>query len=566
MHDILWDNFEDGDIIVMKHTEEQVKPNRFKVFLLFVVALSFCTIFAAGFDGETGISVGGENAELRLFGKYGSQLIMVFEDTDGLTAYYKDISDTNSQLTGVTVAESGRDVFMDGMVLGITGDFESDCFKAKVYDLEKNFEDFDWCPYEYYPNESDRLAFGRASEEDIYTMYILSEDEKLQYCESFGELEDTGLSEVKFLGSTRGGWIYTYSEGCLLRWMGADIEKKEVVAFDTPCPKKLVGEEAYIDENDALVRIRDGVLETVILDDNNSFQTYFATENNLIAVDTSNVIHKFDWSGEEVTEIEVAQADGDVLGFIDNYALVARDDGINFNEVKFHDPEDNSDEQGEPTPVPDEPEEPEQPTPEPTGSEVEPTATPEPEISEPEADPEPTDTPEPTDPDDDITSEPEEPTTTPPPIGENDEVGKIISEYQFKQITGEQGEYVYILTESRVSDLRKIYSPQSIEMYTKEGNKVYEGILKTGMKMCIPTANEGTKEVTVVIKGDCDGDGYVRKSDIVVASLYVVNATYLETEAQFIALDMNQDGEITLWDLPPIADEIARTTFGEVIY
>lgn len=525
---------------------------KLRVAFLFAAALSLCLLLAAGISFES-------SAELRLIGMHDSRLVMLLEDSGKIQAYYKDISDSGSSFTKAeSVPESGQAFFIDGGTLGIA-EASKDELDVGIYPFDTGLEFEEYCPFSFTPNEDDTLVFTNAGPNE-YNMYILSADGNMRFCEAMLEPEEKVLlAGVDFLDSTQGGWVYAYADGVLRRWTGSEFESAEEYR-DIPCPQKLVGENVYIDETGLLVRIRDGAAEMVDLDIGSiAPAACYGTDSYVSAADSSGVVHKFDWSGEDVTEIGTAKAEGKIHGMIEDYVLAERDGQLYLEQLVFTLPDDEKDPESTPTstptptPVPDEsqdpasgPDESQEPTPsQAPDDETEETPSPEPEA---------TSTPVP----DTGDNEPGEETPGPSPGGGNDDVGKLIEEIQFKELTGENGKYAAMLAGARVTDLREIYKPQSIEVFTSEGSKVFESILKTGMKIRIPLGDGKSEEISVIIRGDCNGDGRVNKSDITFASLYIINAAYAETEVQFMAMDMNDDGEVTIWDLPLIATETQR--------
>lgn len=527
--------------MVKKNTKKWTPMKKLRIVFLFTAAFILCLLLAAGINDKT-------NMELRLMGIHNNNLVMLLEGSGKLCTYYKDISSPDSMLTKAeNIAESGYTFFLDGGTLGIAECLESE-LDINLYLIDEKLKYDEYSLFEFTPSEGDKLAFANVGK-NTYTMYILSTEGNLRSCEAMLEPEDTILlSGVSFLGSTQGGWIYAYADGVLRRWKGNAFDSCQEYP-DVPCPEKLVGEDVYIDRNGLLIRIKDSVTETFNLDIGSvDPDACFGTDEYIIAADNSGTIHKFDWSGEDIQETGTAKAEGRILGIIEEYIVTEKDSQIYLEQLTFKEP--NSGEETDPTPTP-------TPTPAPGESE-EPTVSPSPDTgldATPTPEPESTSTPDP----DDGSSEPEEPTPTPLPSDKNDEVGKLIEEIQFKELIGDNGKYVAMLSGARVADLRKIYWPQSIEAFTQEDKPVFDSLLKTGMKIQIPLSDGNSEKISVIIRGDCDGDGRVRKSDITFASLYIVNAVYAETDVQFMAMDMNDDGKVTIWDLPMIADEIRRT-------
>lgn len=516
---------------------------RVRQIFLFASVIALCLLLAAGISSDEMA----ENMELRLICVHENCLVMLLEDSNRLYAYYKDISAPDSTLTKAeNIPESGRAYFLYNGTLGIAGCIDGR-LDVDLYSLEEELKRIDkWCPFDFSPNEEDKLIFANVGT-NTYTAYILSSDGNLRSCKAMFEPDDSIiLSGVSFMDSTQGGWVYAYAGETLLRWVGDAIESGEEY-HDAPCPVRLVGENVYIDETDVLVRIKNGTIERIDLNlDTLNHTACYGTDNYVIAADGSGMVHKYDWSGEDIKEVGTANIDGEILGITEGYILTKKDGQLYLEQLEFYEPDDGSGEEADPTPIPEETKEP-TPTQSP-GDNVEETPSP---SQEPDA----TGTPDP----DGGSSEPtSEATPTPPPAGKDDEVGKIIDALQFKELTGENGKYIAVLAGARVADLRKIYEPQSFEAFTQDGKPVFESILKTGMKIRIPLSDGKSEEISVIIRGDCDGDGKVGKSDISFASLYIINAVYAETDVQFMAMDMNDDGKVNIWDLPMIADETKR--------
>lgn len=517
---------------------------KWRIFLILALILALSIILIAGGNNEVPVQVIGGDVELRVFGRHENNIVMLLEDSGKLLAYYKDGSSTDSKLTPVDVVEDGRAFFLDGGTLGI-GQCDEMSFNTSLYSLESHLQNFKTDMHGLFPEESDKLVFSNAGTEQgthEYIIYILSSNGELWQCESLSEPEETGIADVEFLDSTQGGWVYMYTGGVLYRWRGGDMDGSELF-LDAPCPSKLVGEDVYIDESGMIVRIRNGSIEQVAVDiDVLNPLACLGTDSYLFAADSSGVVHKYDWSGEEVIEVETANTEGYVCGIVEDYALIIKDEMLCLTRLIFREP----DREPEPTPEPtDNPGETEEPSPEPTAEQTPDNGEEESPSSEPESSSEP-----------EPSNEPEEsPGPTP---GGNDEVGKIIERCRFRELSGNDGKYISVLSGSRISDLRKIYAPQSIEAFNQDGGAIHEAVLKTGMKIRLPYGDGSGDEITIVIRADCTGDGKVLESDIVFASLYYLDVQEVETEAQYLAMDMNEDGVVTIHDLPGIATEIKR--------
>jgi len=552
-----------GDGMFRSRYAKLLRKHRSTIFIVLVTIGLLCALLAAGWNTEQSIPVSADSMNLRLFGKLDKWVVFLLEDSETIHAYYKDTSDTDSNLVRKEGIENGNSFFLNDGCLKTVG-FLEEYFSIMSYvlDSELEFEERGWCAYLYEPSDGDQLVFS-PTEPDIYTMYILSSDGKLWSCTAFDEPSYIGVDHVEFLDSTQEGWIYAYADGTLNRWKGEDYADREIYP-DAPCPEKLVGENAYVDKTGALLRIKNGVLEQVELEIGKlNPQACFGTDEYVMAADASSVIHKYDWSVDGIEEIEVAFVDGEIWGLVSDYALVAKEDQLNLTQLVFQEPGGGSSEPIEPssTPTSDSSEELESDPPLGSSEEPKPDSTPDgggdaPSGLEPDENTtEPgTSTPTP----DDTGNTPGEGTPTPPPTEGNDEVGQIINKLQYKERTGEKGKYAVLLSGARVSDLRKIFAPQSIDVFTQDGSTVFDSVLKTGMKIRVPLGDGDWEDITVIIRGDCDGDGRVTVSDIQFASFVIIDVAYFQTEAQFIAADMNDDDEFALEDLPKIADEVKR--------
>lgn len=520
------------------------------------VTLFLFLYFALGFGTGESTPLLADNVNLKLMGKHGNHMLLMFEEDGKLTAYYKDMSNEGGPFMQAEVIEDGQAFFLDGGTLGIARYEEAKSeFTASLYDLDADlaYKDSAWCSYNFFPGDGFDFAFANV-DTDTYTVYMLSSDGELFSCETLDEPNETEFSDVGFLGSTQGGWIYVYANGILYRWKGDGVETGEVY-LEAPFPKELVGEDVYVDEAGVLIRLNGMDFKRVDLGLGKlDSKSCYATDEYVIAADSSGMIHKFDWAGEDIIEVGSTQVDGELRGILDDYILTAKDNYINLVKLTFdsEEPEPDPDpgEAEEPTLSPDPSSSP-SPSPTPTPSSTPtssptptPTSTPSP---NPSSSPSPTSSPTPT------------PTPAPtPPVVDDSIAGKLKEKFKFKELTGENGNYIALLGGARVSDLRDIYDPYPFKAFTEDDSPVYESILKTGMKIQFVQEDGGVEEITVIVRGDCNCDGGLTKSDIGFASLYIIGAKYTETEAQFMAMDMNDDGRVTIWDMPQIADEIKR--------
>lgn len=538
----------------MRKRTRPSRINGLRIGLLIGVIILFCVLAAAaGVNGQDSVPVDAGSVDLRLLGLKDNWLVFLLQSQDSsgqLLTYLKDTSSPEEAMAEAEGVAPGLAYFIDGDYLRVaerveeSGEVEGEVY-VNIYTnayfidaaLEQNYEETRIFVYD--PEDGDKLFFAGPD-----AMYIRSKDGSLRVCYNFSKPEKNPvLSDVTFISSAPGGWVYAYSGSTLTRLDGSG----NAVGYEgAPCPEQMVGENAYIDTDGRLVRIMDGTCVNVELPiEGLNKDACFATEEYVIAADGSGTLYKFDW--DDLTHCTTAEVDGEILGIAGEYALTANDGKICLSQLVFQEKEEPT-----PTPVPTP-----TPTPEPT---LEPTPTQEP-TSEPSESPAPSQSPTPG-----ATEEPSDPepsdTSTPSPTpapGNNDEVGEIIDRIQFKELNVDGRKYISTCAGARVSEIRKIYEPQALKFSNKDGGNVYESILKTGMRIKVPTADGTTEdEIVVVVLGDCDGNGRVTEDDVIFASLYLLNAQYTESEEQFLSMDTTGDGKFSIWDLPPIARETKR--------
>lgn len=103
----------------------------------------------------------------------------------------------------------------------------------------------------------------------------------------------------------------------------------------------------------------------------------------------------------------------------------------------------------------------------------------------------------------------------------------------------------------------KILSTPSVtlkSLINEKGIEIKDGIISTGMKLCLKINNQDYN-YTIVIKGDVNGDGKIYATDYVKVKNHIMGKSYI-TGAYLEAADINNDGKIYATDYVLIKNHI----------
>ena len=104
-------------------------------------------------------------------------------------------------------------------------------------------------------------------------------------------------------------------------------------------------------------------------------------------------------------------------------------------------------------------------------------------------------------------------------------------------------------TSSFESDLQRVYAKMQITNVSDKSN-----LLGTGKTLTITNGKE-TKDYTIVIYGDNNGDGKINVVDLLRVQKYILNSNNLSS-VQLTASDTNRDGTVNVVDLLRIQKQI----------
>ena len=366
------------------------------------------------------------------------------------------------------------------------------------------------------------------------TLFLVSDEGELQQWGPFDpECQDVGLVDVEFMTVTPGEWIYVYALEALHRWKGSSLDSLESWPCDSP-PVEMIGEDAFVDITGAISFIQDGTIQPAPeVFNQQDVSLCLKNGSEIYAAEPEGNIFRYDLSGEKTGHFEV---EGKVLRLVTSGALVEAGGKLWFAPYQFHEIIDGPEE----TPTPEPSEEPpfesssptEEATPTPTSiptPEPDETASPSPTPGEDtQATPTPTATPSAT---------PSAPTPSPTPSASP--LYKTISWYGV--------DYMMMNEQMTIQELRIKMEPQAVKFYDAEGNPISGGMIKTGMKM---------DEQVIVILGDCNGSGYVTSKDLEAVGTCILGSSYFQTDAEFLAADLDGDGSLTLRDMVLLSELI----------
>lgn len=151
------------------------------------------------------------------------------------------------------------------------------------------------------------------------------------------------------------------------------------------------------------------------------------------------------------------------------------------------------------------------------------------------------------------TSQPEEPISSAPsepPPSSDGPVSSGITEGP-GWLPEERDGFLVVPLGAGYDELVEAEYPQTVKVTDIKGEPVTNGLLATGMQASV----EG-QLYTLVVLGDCTGDGKATGADVLKAQELLLAGT--EEKAFFLAADLDGDGELTTEDLLSLS-ELART-------
>lgn len=482
---------------------ERSRLRKIKLILFITFVSSFFIFIAAGDRPVTAMRfiTASEGREVLAFSQTSEGIFLVLSDTKQTTAYYLELEE--KEPASVSLLYPGH-VFPAGNTLGL---LESDGMTVIVKYLQSDLS---------IDEENSLMFFAELDPGDPFAvdstgLLYVSEGRGLEvYKHGEFDIIEAELMDVEFLASTPGSWIYAYSGGTLYRWQDKNSPWEQ---YECPCPKELVGEDAFLSEDGTVMVLDAGEVKPVLSGLEDSL-CHVANETLYVA-DSLGTIQAYSLQGERIGGCTV---DGKVLSLQDTGALVEKDDGLWYAKYQFLSPEVTPDPTASPSPKPTE-------VPENT-----PTATPIPEET-PSPEPEATATP---------------PAPTDEPISPTP--GEEVPFYLERDWEGKT--YIIVNADMSVRDLIRYKKPQAVLITEKSGKVIVEGRLKTGMAM------DG---IPIVVLGDSDGTGYVNYNDMYLAERRILDMEGFDTYEAFLASDMDFDGEFTIIDLVLLSEEIDRT-------
>ena len=94
----------------------------------------------------------------------------------------------------------------------------------------------------------------------------------------------------------------------------------------------------------------------------------------------------------------------------------------------------------------------------------------------------------------------------------------------------------------------------SVKFIDKSGKELQSNdIIRTGSKVKISTESE-TKEYTIVVYGDVNGDGIIAMSDLVISAKYLLDGTIISEDCYREAMDVIKDGKILMSDIVKLSN------------
>lgn len=476
-----------------------------------------------------------ENQELLFFGQEDSRAYLMLREDEAVRIFCLDLNSGESTMAELKKEPAEVAVCNDSLRI-----FSTDSMTASVlfWNPEIEISDAQKDAYQYFADISKATYMAVSGE----SLYITSpEGELWGYAPFEFDSDKPVMSQVEFLDSMSEDRLCAYSEGSMYIWAGGSFESR----VQRPCgfiPTQVIGENGFAAENgvvyvlceDEFIPLPDSLIQ------GEPFLEYIS-HDEVFTTDLDRTIFRHNFAGETTGSFSL---EGKVKALASDGALIVRGNEYGFVPYRFIDigtePEETPTPEPEVTPEPELTPEPE-PTPGPS-SEPEPSEEPTPSLEPtPSSDPEPSQepTPEPSQepessPTPDIATPTPTPTPSPKPF------------YSIRNVDGT--DYILLGSPMRVEELRELKKPEAVKIEDQEGNPVSAGLLKTGMKM---------NDTYIVIQGDCTGDGYINVKDMELGCYCILGERYIQTDAAFLAIDYDDDGQLSLLDLVSLSDAIA---------
>lgn len=504
-----------------------VARRKFKrIGIVVVVVLLLLSIDTIAVRPLPNSSHAGDKYEVLLMEESEEKLILLLRDDTSLYGYYQDLTDENGSLNGPYEVQDCLTAYIrDGVLKTVCLE---EYVTLKEYVPENDFAIRETQNKYFIQVFSDQDFFAFSGDSDLF---VAKPGVPLRMYDRY-DIEDpveiSDICDVEFLDTTPKGVMYVYANGILYRWAGSDYENRE--AFYAQCPEKLIGEESFVDAAGNIYVINGDELCQVSLDEDHELNPYgsYGSDTELYVPGQDQMVYQFDWYG---TLIDAFSIEGNAIAVTPGYALIKQDDSFYLQKLVNNN-------EGEETPDPgeDDPASSDPPPEEIIIPTLPPTPTPDP-TPDPTEKPDPNETPIPDE---------TEPSKSPDP--ENPDFS-LNNKPLYELVEGEEGTYVLLLAGTRAEELRELKKPQAIKITEEDGSPVYAGKLKTGMKM---------DDYTIVIRGDCNNTGKVTPDDIYFVQECLIEVRYFQTETEFIAADMDQNGVINTLDTIYISAEIFR--------
>ncbi len=121
-----------------------------------------------------------------------------------------------------------------------------------------------------------------------------------------------------------------------------------------------------------------------------------------------------------------------------------------------------------------------------------------------------------------------------------------------------RGHYLYVTGEKPLEELRKLIWLEGASFESPSGEAVTKGNLFTGLIVRGWDPYETGEDVQIIVRGDVDGDGRIKKADMERAQRLLLAGREDMEEWSFLAADWDEDGEITTRDLLRLSAELEK--------